>query len=570
MKKAYVWSLFGLPFAGVGLFVLGIAVWGAWDAYVMQSWKQVPARLSSLELETSRSDNSTSHRILARYSYIDQGRKQESDRVGIYSFADNIGDFHVELYSELKRAYESDQPVTAYVDPDDFTRSVLSRDPRWGLTTLLAIFGLVFTGVGMAVFTGVLFGTRKLSEQSDKQNLHPDEPWHWREEWHNGIVQSAGRANVYASAAFTVLWLLVSSPASFLVPGEVRDGNYLALIALAFPIVGVLLIIRTYNDWVRNRRFGVSTIALRQFPIPVSGDFNGEIKVNAAIPVATNFILRLSCIEVRRSSGKRNSRTEHLLWQDELTVPRHNCQLGPTSSTIPFSFALPGDQPGTRDAGEGNNEILWRIDVTGECPGADYEARFVVPVYAVGTPVVVDDEPEPARDYARALGPGRLEELRSRGIRVDSTPEGAEQWTFGRARHKGAAFALTIFALVWSGFVVFIYSRGASVWFLGIFGAIAVLLLWSTLHTWLSQQRVVVNHLGIGVRGGITAVGRVKQYAWAEIADIKPVRGMSAGNKLYYDLKLETGDRLLPVAARSIDNLKTAEEIAASWERFKP
>jgi len=62
----------------------------------------------------------------------------------------------------------------------------------------------------------------------------------------------------------------------------------------------------------------------------------------------------------------------------------------------------------------------------------------------------------------------------------------------------------------------------------------------------------------------------VKQYAWAEIADIKPVRGMSAGNKLYYDLKLETGDRLLPVAARSIDNLKTAEEIAASWERFKP
>lgn len=566
MKKSFLWSLFGVPFACVGLFALGVAAWGAWDAFEMQSWKELSATLLSLELEMNQSDDSTTHRIRARYRYADEGRTHESERVAIYSFADNIGDFHVDLYAELKRAFDNDRQVTAYVDPDDFTKSVLSRDPRWGLTALLAIFGLVFAGAGVAVTLGTLFSKRQQSEKSDKQNLHPEEPWRWREDWHNGVVQSAGSANVFASIVFTAVWLMVSSPASFLVPAEVRDGNYLALIALAFPIVGLLLIIRTYNEWVRARRFGVSTITLQKVPIPIGGDFNGEIKVNAPIPVATHFIVRLSCIEVRRRPGKRNSRTEHLLWQDELSVPRHDCQLGPTSSTIPFGFALPGSQPGTRDAGDGN-EILWRIDASAECPGADYVASFVVPVYAVGTPAVI--EPEPAQDYARALGPGRLEELRLRGIRVDSTPEGAERWTFGRARHKGAAFALTIFALIWSAFVAFIYSRGAPIWFVGIFGAVAVLLLWSTVHTWLSQQRVVVNHLGIALSSGIILAGRLKQYAWAEIADIKPVRGMSAGNKLYYDLKLETGDRVLPIAARSIDNLKTAEDIVASWERFK-
>lgn len=567
MKKSAWWSLFGLPFAAVGLIALGVAASGVWDAYRMQSWKPVPAKLLSVELETNRGDDSTTQRVRARYRYSDLGRTHESERVAIYGFADNIGDFHAELYAELQAAFASGEPVTAYVNPVDYTDAVLSRDPRWRLTALIALFGLIFAGVGIALMVGIQLGARKLGQQSEKQRLYPDEPWRWREEWHDGTVQDAGNAAVYVSAGFAALWILISVPVAFGVLDEVRDGNYLALIGLVFPIVGIGLALWAFNTWLRRRRYGASTIALGAVPIPLGGVFQGEIKVNASVPVEKEFLLRLSCIEIRRRSGGRNSRSERIRWQDEQTVSRHRCQLGPTSSTIPFEFSLPGDQPGTREPGE-DNEIQWRLEVNGVCPGADYAGRFMLPIYTTGAPSPAP--PEEPRDYARVLDPTQLTELGSRGIRVDRLPDGTEQWTFGRARHKGVATAITVFSFVWCGFVGIMFSQGAPVWFAGLFAFFAALLLWGAAYAWLAQQRVTVSHLGIGLRGGIIPAGRPKQYSWAEIADIKPVKGMSSGNKLYYDLKLETGDRVLPVAARSIDNLKTAEQIAASWERFKP
>ena len=58
-------SLFALPFAGVGVgavYFLGSMLW-TW--HQMASWVPVPAEIVSLDLESHRGDDATTHKVVA-------------------------------------------------------------------------------------------------------------------------------------------------------------------------------------------------------------------------------------------------------------------------------------------------------------------------------------------------------------------------------------------------------------------------------------------------------------------------------------------------------------------------
>ena len=70
----------------------------------MQSWEPVTAEILNVELEAHAGDDSTTYKVSAQYRYTYGGQSYLGERVAISPFADNVGDFHRDLYALLRDA----------------------------------------------------------------------------------------------------------------------------------------------------------------------------------------------------------------------------------------------------------------------------------------------------------------------------------------------------------------------------------------------------------------------------------------------------------------------------------
>ena len=148
--------LFALPFALGGLAVAFMAGLRLWTWAEARGWQEVPARILEVQLEKHVGDDSTTYEAVASYEYQFEGLTYQSADVGLGTGADNIGSFHEDMYRELESYRSQDRTFRCYVDPDNPSRSVLYREARWGLLSLMGLFALVFGGVGIGLmFAGV-------------------------------------------------------------------------------------------------------------------------------------------------------------------------------------------------------------------------------------------------------------------------------------------------------------------------------------------------------------------------------------------------------------------------------
>jgi Protein of unknown function (DUF3592) len=585
-------SLFALPFAGVGVgafYFLGSMLW-TW--HQMASWVPVPTEIVSLDLESHRGDDATTHKVVANYRYSFDGRDYAGDRVAIASMSDNIGSFQQDLYRSLKRA-QARRAAVAFVDPANPGSSTLNRDLRWLLVGFEAMFGLIFGGVGFGLLIGARIGGKKLAAERDLEQRFPTTPWRWRDDWKDGRIATSNRANAYGATIFAVLWNLISLPVVFFMPAELAHGNWLALIAFIFPAVGIGLAVWAIRSWLRLKRFKAVTLVLDHVPVPLGGRLRGTIKVDTFVPVTGEFKLRLNCVE-RRRSGSNNESNERLLWQNESSVPRHVCQLAPMYSTIPVNVEVPADLPESSTAKD-NDRIAWRLEITGECPGPDFVSTFEVPVFAVaeagkaptraqpkatGPVAAMSTSPstgdwldrleadEAARATQRAAAdpsapsPDRLAAL---GIVYELLPGGREAWTFRRGQQVRVALGLTVMTLVWSAISVGLWFSSAPLLFPIAFGLFDAIFVWWTLHLWFAEYRVTLDERMLTITARSVTGTRRCEIPREQIVRVRARRGMQAGNKLYYDLKVDTLDRKSRTAATSLPDYAVAEWLAERW-----
>ena len=84
----------------------------------VKGWVETPATLVDLDLDTSHGDESTTYRVVCRYTYEFNGATYTSERVGLSDGGDNIGSWQRRTYDRLKRHHgglESD-PATCWVN----------------------------------------------------------------------------------------------------------------------------------------------------------------------------------------------------------------------------------------------------------------------------------------------------------------------------------------------------------------------------------------------------------------------------------------------------------------------
>jgi hypothetical protein len=489
MKGKVFMSLFALPFAGVGVWMLWSIGGTLHDAWQMRDWVAVEARLTDAGFETRSGEDSDTYKAYASYSYRYGGREYTGNRVGTGSGADNIGDYQQDTGRRLQAALQRGEPIRIYVDPADPAESVIDRDVRWGMVGFRSIFVVVFGGVGFGLLIG---GWLKARDKGASDPRYADRPWLLNDDWQTSSVRSGSRASMWAAWGFALFWNAISAFAPFIAWREVvENDNYPALLALLFPLVGIGLLVWAVRRTLEWRRFGAVPVELDPFPGSIGGHVGGTINLNVPFDAATRFQLTLTNIHSYVSgSGKNRSQKEKALWQD--TIVAH-AEPAASGTRLTFRFDVP-EGLHESDTNQDSNYYLWRLNLAADLPGPDLDRDYVIPVYATG------QQSRSLSGYAveRARSEqASLDEQAVRGlINLEHGPAG-KRMVFPMGRNLGPSLGGLLAGAVFAGAGWFlVFNEGQRV-FGGIFGGIGLLVGIACLYAIFNSLSVVKTAAGI-------------------------------------------------------------------------
>ncbi len=578
--------LFALPFAAVGVAAAGWMAWALWHSAEAHWWVETPAKILEARLVESDGEDGTTYRAEATYEYTFGGRSYRSTRVSFYGGSDNIGSFQQDVYRELSRyapppqaergrvAVEADpraqdRPMfRCYVNPDNPQEAVLYRGVRIGMLLLQAVFALAFGGAGFGLIIGQVRASAKRKKREVLAERVPEHPWKWREDWASGVVR-ADRSLAMAALLLAGFWNLIAFPLAIcVVPAALRQGQYLALLALLFPAVGVVFAVWAVRETVRRVLFGGAALELVTVPGVIGGKLAGVIRVPRKVEAADGFHLTLKCARtVSKETSDGRSTEEIVLWEDVQTIAV-DAERDPTRTAVPVLFAVPHDQPQSNP--DAADPVAWRLELSADNPGIDLAVRFEVPVFrtAESSPSFRLDD-RPIRPFLAAADP--LEELRRAKIRVESTEDGLA-FVFPPARFLGQAFGVTAFALIWTGAVVgMVIARasgdGPPLFFPLVFGFVDLFVLWLFLDSWAGTGRIEVGSGTLRWRRGIFGLGSHGEFEKKNLRELLAVAGSRAGtNQRYAVAAVDSFGRRQKIS-REVGGKRVAETLIAELRR---
>lgn len=377
-KRTRSWALviFGLPFFVIGFYFLATAAHSLYDVVRMASWPQTQGILTSANIRSRTSADSTTYYAAAQYRYRVDGVEYSGNRVAIHGGSDNVGEFQWGLGKQLELMYLNREPVTVYYNAGDPADAVLNRDIRWEMFGFKSSFIIAFGGVGLGM---MIFGFR-----GKRTIVSPEtaaKPWLARPEWADNRIRSGARSGMYGIWFFAVIWNAISLPCTFFVPDIWRKEGALALLILLFPMVGVGLVywaLKKTREW---QRFGNTPLTLDPFPGAIGGDVGGEIELRVPYEPALACEVTLgSLYSYESGSGEDSSRQERVDWQDSGYAQVERTAQG---MRLRFRFAVPaGLRPSEEECGDDYN--FWRLSIKAALPGGDLNRSFTIPVYATG------------------------------------------------------------------------------------------------------------------------------------------------------------------------------------------
>lgn len=408
--------VFGLIFSGAGLFIMAETALPTWmDWYAMRNWQPDYAHL----LEVSGSENQTR----ARYRYEVNGISYQGDRVYVAQFNDNIGSYHNNLLQRLRTQRQAGQPVPIWINPFNPRQSVIDRDMRWGLFSLISGFCSIFIIIGLLVGYATIrpskqdkhFKRPSLLELRDEWKKKRHDPnfnhsfieysqyrieelrqstkdetdkthWQTRKGWDSAKIRSQGRTGVLVIWGFAIFWNAVSFPLLFVLPKELGKENYAALLAVLFPLVGAFLIYKAVLATLEYRRFGQVLFEMDPFPGAIGGHVGGRLYISSlaystAANASATLTVGLECVYSYMSgTGKNRSRREDIKWAEEGQPLLEQSAKGVNLS---FRFDVPDHLP-EADVEQSDAYYFWRLSVKADIQGVDLNRQYNIPVFKTG------------------------------------------------------------------------------------------------------------------------------------------------------------------------------------------
>ncbi len=213
----------------------------------------------------------------------------------------------------------------------------------------------------------------------------PPPDWQSRKGWESAVIRSNVGKGVLFFWIFAVFWNAISFPVASVVPRELAQENYIVLIALLFPVAGLVLIYQALRRSLEWRRFGRVLLTMDPFPGAIGGHVGGQIQVRnldyRRASEAETLTMTLECVYSYVSgSGKNRSRRESVKWA-ERGRPRVDKAI--EGVNLVFRFDVPEDLP-QADVEQSGAYHFWRLGVKAEVPGIDLDRSYNIPVFATG------------------------------------------------------------------------------------------------------------------------------------------------------------------------------------------
>jgi len=331
-------------------------------------------------------------------------------------------------------------------------------------TAATPLDGLISGGIFTFVSAGVLglghyLGVTEARDEALKAQF-PNEPWKWKLQWHDKDIKSSSKLQLIVMASVSAAFVIVSA----LITPEVwkmtfEDKEYISAVFLSFPLISLLTLHATYRAYTQWRRFEQSVFRMASLPAPIGHVLKGQLILAEPPPKDSVFKFRLLHAKiVVVSSGKNSRRSEEMLWEDSQDIPARKGSYS-THYRIPVAFKLP-EKAQSSDWADSQKEYIWRLSVTADLPGPDYEQIFEIPVYdpkhhTFHVPNDLDEDGEIAGNVYQDLG-----DWRGTHVEVTKTLEG-ETYYCPPARHKGMALGVTLVAVLMGAIPVMLLHGAA-------------------------------------------------------------------------------------------------------------
>jgi hypothetical protein len=321
----------------------------------------------------------------------------------------------------------------------------------------------------------------------DNQEKGSDETlWQALGDWENGRVRSGAKTAIWISLLFGVAFTAVSFPVVLKIPEEIAKGNYIILVALLFPLVGISALFWFVYSLAAWRKFGVTELILNPVPGCIGGDFGGYVDVPIGWRNNLKVCLTLNCLKTTTSgSGKNRSTNTKVVWQREGLA---SLLLAKDAVRCAFRFAIPEDLPESEKSSSSYHH--WLLQMECELPGIDFKRNFTVPVFKQEVPQFSSLK----TDYAKQSNP--LDKAPEGTVKITGTANGL-QFYYPWCRHARMAIMLMIFGGVFAAIGYFIGQEDASIIFPVVFGGVGILMVCIGLYVIGNTLTTLVSEEGI-------------------------------------------------------------------------
>ena len=147
-RRSWLGAAFGMFFILGGLAFAYIHTGTLIVGYIATAnWVEVPTTIHDLKLERKRSRKSSVYSIRSSYSYAFNDTRYRSSTVSLSIASDNFSSYWHDLYKSLNASQKRNE-ATAYVDPNNPSKSILDRTFRWSSVIFGFLFLFIFCGVG--------------------------------------------------------------------------------------------------------------------------------------------------------------------------------------------------------------------------------------------------------------------------------------------------------------------------------------------------------------------------------------------------------------------------------------
>jgi hypothetical protein len=440
------------------------------------------------------------------------------------------------MNSRLQRAWSTNRPVSAWVNPINPHESVIDRNVRWSMIIFPGLLCSVFMVIGGVI----VYYSWKKKAKPDVDTISKT-PWLAKEEWSPTGITSNNKL-VLGMWWFGALFVnAISSPILFQMPKALSRGEYGILVGLIFVAIGFFLLFKAIQKTLEQQRFGRVPVILTPFPGEIGGKVAGHLDFQQHLDPSSKFTVSLKQMRtVISRSGSKTTTSTTSVWELD---GKGTLKSGLNASRVYFAFEVPHTMEESRtDDGSG---YWWSLEVHGDMPGVDFKRSYEIPVFNTGTSSSSSQPTPQPSDIATAKPQTDFTEQLEAMLDIQQLAEGI--LIRQAAGKQKMAVPIAIFGLLFGGIGIGIGFTDAPLIFPIVFSAFGFLFGGIGISMIITGYETYIDQVGVSHK--VFRLGKERNHIiWSKEGlrgfCLKEGGSSSSGTKTteYFDILLQNAD----------------------------